>query len=122
MVLIIGKKLKNFLNYKIYLYNPQPININKTDINNSLNSDKDNVVSSFEKKKKKLSKTVAIIIAIIACILAFFIWSTAFLLLEDLVLGWKSSVDGGGMYNIIKLVVLVIFLRFVWKKVRALGE
>ncbi len=74
------------------------------------------------KPKKKINKALATAIAILACIVLYFIWFALFMILEEMVFGWKSGNNGGALYVVAKFVVLIFCIRFVWKKIRGLAK
>jgi hypothetical protein len=106
---------------------PPPLyisNLNKIDkkIKGS-NEEKETTLVSTSKPKSrsKMNKPLATTLAVFACIVLYFVLSALFIVLEQFAFGWKTSNDGGGLWIVAKLALIIYCIRLVWKKIRGLA-
>ncbi len=74
------------------------------------------------KKKGKMNKVLANTLAVLACIVVYYVWFALGMILERMVFGWEQGNDGGAIYVVAKFVVLIFLIRLVWVKIKSFSK
>ncbi len=82
---------------------------------------KNNSIITIKKEKKKIDKTLATILAAVACVVVYFVWFALWYIIANAVFGWRNINEGGALVMVTFFATLVLLWRFTWKKIRGLS-